>query len=156
MLKIKYEGPEIRMKIGETLEIRLRQIRTMKDISYMFSGCSTLESIEYSNWDTNNIIKMTSLFNKCALLTLLPDNSKWNTSNVSTMNNMFSKCYNLKKLPDISKWNTNNINNISNLFNGCMSLTSAPDISKWNTNNVTNMSGLFSDFNSINFCTRYF
>ena len=51
------EGPEIRMKIEETLEIRLRQIKSVKDISYMFSCCNTLGNIEYTNWDTKMLLK---------------------------------------------------------------------------------------------------
>ena len=70
----------------------------------MFSGCTTLLSIEYSNLDTSNIVNMTCLFNSCKLLTSIPDISKWNTSNVCIMKNMFSGCHNLEKLPDISKW----------------------------------------------------
>ena len=97
------EGPEIRMKIEETLEIRLSQIKTVKDISYMLSGCTILESIEYSNWDTNNIVNMASLFDECNSLTSLLDISKWNTSNVIFMNNMLSKCDSLTFIPDISK-----------------------------------------------------
>ena len=77
------------MKIKETLEIRLRQIKSVKDISYMFSCCSTLESIEYANFDINNVVKMASLFNECKSLTSLPDISKWNTNNVIIMNNIF-------------------------------------------------------------------
>ena len=115
-IEIISEGPEIRMKIKESLEIRLRQIKTVKDISYMFSGCTTLKSIEYSNWDTNNIINMASVFNKCEGLKSLPDISKWNTSNVSIMNNLFSNFSKLIILPNISKWNTKNVTDISNIF----------------------------------------
>ena len=50
----------------------------------MFSGCNRLESIELSNFDTNNIVNMACLFNGCELLTSLPDIDKWNTNNVST------------------------------------------------------------------------
>ena len=149
-IEIINEGPEIRMKIEEALEIRLRQIKTIKDISYMFSGCTRLENIEYSNLDTNNIVNMASLFNECELLTSLPDISKWNTSNVSIMNNIFSKCYSLSSLPDISKWNTNNVTDMSFIFYYCSSLISLPDISKWNTINVINMKGIFYGCSSLN------
>jgi len=40
-IEIISEGPEIKMKIEETLEIRLRQIKTIVDINLMFSGCTT-------------------------------------------------------------------------------------------------------------------
>ncbi len=133
----------------DIIEIKLRQIKTVKDISYMFSGCTKLKRIEFSNWDTNNIVNMACIFNECILLTSISDISKWNTNNVIVMNNMFNKCNKLASLPDISKWKTNNVINMSNMFNDCSSLISLPDISKWNTNNVTNMNFMFNECKSL-------
>ena len=103
IIKLINEKCEIKMKIEETLEIKLRQIKTVKDISYMFSGCTTLESIEASNWDTTDVTDMSYMFNECESLTSLPDISKWNTINVANMSNMFSGCKSLTSLPNISK-----------------------------------------------------
>jgi len=89
-------------RIEETLEIRLRQIKTVKDISFMFSGCTNLESIEYLNFDATNIVNMASLFNECTSLISLPDISEWNTNNATNMCNIFSGCKSLTSLPDIS------------------------------------------------------
>ncbi len=144
-IKIKSEGPEIKMKIQEELEIRLRQIKTLQNISFMFSGCTTLEKIEYSNWDTNDATNMACLFCQCSSLTSLPDISKWNMNNVTDISHLFSECSSLTSLPDISKWNTNNVTKMKSIFHKCSSLTSLPDISKWNTNNVIDMSGLFTE-----------
>jgi len=84
-IEIINEGPEIKKRIEETLEIRLRQIKTVKDISFMFSGCTNLESIEYLNFDATNIVNMASLFNECTSLISLPDISEWNTNNATNM-----------------------------------------------------------------------
>jgi len=77
----------------EILEIKLKQIRSVKDISCMFSNCKNLISIEnISNWDTENIMNMSFLFHNCSQLTSLPDISNWNISNVRNINNMLSGC----------------------------------------------------------------
>ena len=141
------EAPEIRMKIEKELEIKLKQIKTVKDISYMFSGCTTLEKIKYSYWDTNNLTNMECLFDNCSSLTSLPDISKWNTNNVTNMEGIFGECKSLTSLPDISNWNINKVTIMRGIFYACESLTVLPDISKWNTNNVTDMSGIFSVVN---------
>ena len=60
----------------EKLEIKLKGITNVTDMSCMFYDCSSLQS--------------------------LPDMSKWNTSNVSNMRGMFCKCSSLQSLPDIS------------------------------------------------------
>ena len=72
------------------------------------------------------------MFNKCSLLSSLPDISKWNTTNIYNMSGMFRDCKSLESLPDISKWNVENVIHMQNMFRGCVSLTSLPDISKWN------------------------
>jgi len=100
--------PKIVTNINKPLEIKLRQIKTVIDISYMFSGCTTLESVENINWNTDNITNMAAMFGECRSLSLISDITKWNTSNVTTMNNMFSQCRKLKAIPDLSKWNIKN------------------------------------------------
>ena len=81
----------------------------------------------------NHVTNMSDLFNGCSTLSSLPDISKWETSNITNMSGMFTTCSSLSSLPDISKWNTNNVTNMSGMFNGCSSLSSLPDISRWNS-----------------------
>ena len=134
----------------DKLEIKLKGINNITDMSYMFDGCSSLSSLpDISKWNTNNVTNMSYMFNGCSSLSTLPDISKWNTNNVTHMTNIFNGCSSLTSLPDISKWNTNNVSNMSYMFNGCSSLSTLPDISKWNTNNVINMSYMFSECSSL-------
>ena len=104
---------------------------------------SKKEILEIKLKGITNITNMSDMFYWCTSLSSLPDISKWNTSNVTYMSRMFRGCNSLSSLPDISKWNTSNITNMSGMFYWCESLSSLPDISKWNTFNVTNMSGMF-------------
>ena len=143
--KLLNSAPKIEMNITEILEIKLKQLKSVTDISYMFSGCQRLKSIEISNWTQENILNMESLFCDCISLTSLPDISNFITNNVKSMNNLFSKCYLLTSLPDISNWNTDNITDMSYMFSYCHSLKSLPDISKWQTNNVVNMHYMFNE-----------
>ena len=122
------------------LKIKLKGIDNVTDMSFMFSGCSSLISLpDISKWDTNYITNMRYIFHNCSSLSSLPDISKWNTNNVTDMRYIFNNCSSLSSLPDISKWNTYNVINMSDTFSYCTSLISLPDISKWKTNNVTNM-----------------
>ena len=150
----KYALQEIFDKYDESdqlLEIKLDGINEIKDMSYIFQGCTALLSFsDLSNWNTVNVNNMNSLFYKCSSLKYLPDISTFNTSNVNNMSNMFLDCSSLTLLPDISKWNTAQVNNMSNMFLGCSSLISFPDISKWDTSQVNNMSNLFSGCLSLN------
>ena len=88
----------------DIFEIKLRGIKNVTNMSYMFYNCSSLKE--------------------------LPDISKWNTNNVNIMASIFNNCSSLQKFSDISKWNINNITDINGLFYGCSSLKELPDISK--------------------------
>ena len=103
----------------DLLEIKLKGITNITNLSNMFEGCSSLSS--------------------------LADISKWNTSNVKRMDYMFYGCSSLSSLPDISKWNTSNVIRMYGMFYGCSSLSSLDNIiSKWNTSNVTDLNYIFS------------
>ena len=106
-------------KTSNIVNIVLKQINKITDISKMFMECEELYS--------------------CSGL------SKLNIENVTDISHLFRNCKNILKLPDISKWNTSNVNNMSYLFSGCNSLYSLPEISNWNTSKVTDVSSMFSD-----------
>ena len=140
--KFIYEGKEydlqeylnIGNKNDELLEIKLKYINNVTDMSYIFYNCPSLISLpDISGWNTNKIINMSSVFYRCLSLSNLNRISKWDTSNVTDMSFMFSSCYSLTSLPDISKWNLNNVNNMAYMFSNCNKLLYLPDISKWNT-----------------------
>ena len=126
------------------LEIKLKDINNITDMSFLFSKCSSLSSLpDISKWSTNNITNMSNLFSYCSKLYSLPDISKWNTNNVTNLSSMFLNCSKLSSLPDISKWNIENVTDISYMFYNCSKITSLPDISNWNTKNVKNMKSIF-------------
>jgi len=56
------------------LEIELKGINNVTNMSYMFSRCSSLSSIpDISKWDTNNVTDMSYMFGGCSSLSSLPD-----------------------------------------------------------------------------------
>ena len=85
----------------DKLEIILKGIDKVTNMSYMFSECKQLLSLDISEWNTNNVTDMSYMFNGCSKLSSLPDLSKWNTSDVTDMSYMFSGCKKLSSLPDL-------------------------------------------------------
>lgn len=84
------------------------------DIPNMFSGCSSLATLDLSGWDTSNVIKMGSMFYRCTALETL-DLSNFDTSNVTYMSYMFRGCSSLISL-DLSGWNISDALSISDVF----------------------------------------
>ena len=76
------------------LKIKLKEIKIITNMSYMFYYCNSLTSLpDISNWNTNNVTNMMCMFYNCNSLTSLPDISNWNTNNVIMC--MFYNCNSL-------------------------------------------------------------
>ena len=80
----------------------------------IFQGCSSLTSIDLSNFDTSNVVNMKHMFYECRSLTSV-DLSNFNVKKVTRMEYMFYKCTDLNFI-DISTFDFQNIKIIS-LFN---------------------------------------
>ena len=107
---------------------------------WMFSGCSSLTSLDLSNFNTENVTNMVGMFEICSALTSL-DLSNFNTEKVTNMNGMFYCCSGLTSL-DVSSFNTANVTDMSLMFTRCSGLTSL-DVSNFNTEKVETMSYMF-------------
>lgn len=112
----------------------------------MFSGCSSLTSLDLSSLDTSQVTHTGDMFNGCSSITSL-DLSSFDTSKVTRMDYMFYDCENLKSL-DLSSFNTSQVTDMEFMFQGCSSLTSL-DLSSFNASNVTDMTSMFSNCPSL-------
>ena len=112
----------------------------------MFSGCSSLTSLDLSGFDTSNVTKMEAMFSDCSSLISL-DLSSFDTSNVTDMDSMFKGCSGLASL-DLSSFDTFNVTRMFGMFEGCHSLASL-DLSGFDTSGVTLMTFMFQDCSSL-------
>ena len=112
--------PAIRPKAEEQRDLNYGQCipqtahRSFEALQYLFSECSSLESLDLSSFDTRNVKNMFAMFRNC--------------TNLKTLN--------------ISSFNTVEVQDMSDMFNGCRSLTSL-DLSSFDTSSVTDMSHMF-------------
>ena len=138
----------------------------------MFSGCSSLESLDLSGLDTSKVTSMSYMFSGCSSLTSLklPNGGSaagTNASfmfdgcsllkNVSIANHgtfkvtdascMFRGCSSLKSL-DVSGLDTSAAVDMIQMFYDCSSLQSL-DLSKFDTSSATSMSGMFRNCSSL-------
>ena len=114
----------------------------------LFSQYTSLQSIDFSNFDTSYTTNMSYMFSKCnALLSL--DLSAFNTSNVTDMSYMFNYCSALTNL-NVKGFETSKVTTMYSMFNYCSVLASI-DISTFNTSNVTDakMRYVFSNCTSL-------
>ncbi len=113
------------------------------NIRGMFSGCTSLTSVDLSGFNTASVTNMMSMFSGCTSLTSV-DLSGLNTSSVTNMMSMFNSCTSLKTL-DLSSWNTSNVTNMSNMFAGCENLENIYVGDGWNVGDqLTSHSYMFA------------
>ena len=130
----------------ESIDLSSFNTDDVNNMSDMFFGCSSLKSIKLSPFNTDKVINMSNLFFGCSMLESI-DLSSFNTDNVINMSFMFYKCFSLKSI-NLSSLNTNKTTNMSYMFSGCCSLKSI-DLSSFKTNKVTSMSYMFSGCSSL-------
>lgn len=118
----------------------------VKNMSRMFSGCSSLAELDLSSFNTSNVQNMEGMFQNCSSLTEL-DLSSFHTSNVQNMASMFDNCSSLTKL-DLTSFVTSEVENMCRMFSGCSFLT-ALDLSRFNTSRVQAMGLMFAQCSSL-------
>ena len=124
------------------LEVYECNTENVTDMSHMFRNCTSLTSLDLSNFNTQNVTNMSYMFYYCPSLTSL-DFSNFNTQKVTNMSFMFYNCNGLTSL-DLSSFNTQNVEFMNGMFYYCPSLTSL-NLSNFNTQKVTNMSNMFRE-----------
>ena len=91
-------------KIVNTLEIKLIETNTIKDMSNMFSECSCLKALpDIYKWNAKNVINIKDIFYKCESLESLPGIMKFKIKNDLTADIIFEECKSLKNFSGIGK-----------------------------------------------------
>ena len=112
-------------KLVEIEGLNQLEVEFANKMSWMFSDCESLKSIDMSNFYTSGIKEMACMFEGCSSLTSL-DFSKagdFDTSNVVDMKDMFNGCKKLTTL-DLSLFETAKVQYMEGKFSGCSALKS--------------------------------
>lgn len=108
-------------------------------ISYWFSNCRNLQSVDFTHLDTSETTSMEYLFYFCRKLSAV-DLSDFNTSEVTNMANMF--VYTGITSLDLSNFDTSKVTNMAQMFSSCDLLTTL-NIANFDTSKVTDMDSMF-------------
>ena len=88
----------------------------VKDTSYMFYNCKSLNEIIFGNFDISEVTSMAGMFQGTSVISL--DLSNFKSTNVKDINCMFNSCYNLKYL-NMENFDYSKITSYNNMFDGC-------------------------------------
>ena len=110
------------------------------DMDYMFARCSNFITLDLSGFNTSKVTEMRSMFEHCTALLYL-DLSRFDTSKVTDMNSMFYRCSNATFI-DVANFDTSNVIDMSNMFAYCKSLIKL-NLCKFDTSNVASSENIF-------------
>lgn len=122
--------------------IKVTNKSQMEDMRNLFLGCTELEEIDLSSFDTSKVFNMIGMFYGCTKLVDLRLNS-FDTSQVIFMTNMFFGCVSLKSL-NLSSFDTSNVLNMKGMFSGCTALTDL-DLSSFTAPRLEKAYGMFDN-----------
>lgn len=108
-------------------------------LGLMFYLCSSIETIDVSNWNCKNGNGGAGVFQGCSALKKIIGIENLVNSNWTNCNKLFRECSSLTSI-DTSNWDLSNINDFESMFQQCNSLTSL-DLSK------ANFTGRSSNYN---------
>lgn len=110
------------------------------DMDYMFARCSNFITLDLSGFNTSKVTEMRSMFEYCTALLYL-DLSQFDTSKVTDMNSMFYRCSNATFI-DVANFDTSNVIDMSNMFAYCKLLIKL-NLCKFDTSNVASSENMF-------------
>ena len=119
----------------------------------MFSGCSSLASLNLTSFNTAEVTDMSFMFYECYALASL-DVSKFNTAKVTGMREMFHYCYALTSL-DLTSFNTANVTDMYRMFNECSALTTIYASEKFVTGKVDDSLKMFDQCDKLVGAIKY-
>ena len=109
----------------------------------MFGYCKNITSIDFTDFDSSNIISMRNIFN----YNLKSINfTNFDTSKVTDMLGTFSEIQSTTL--DLSNFDTSNVVTMNGIFGNCKKLTSL-DLSNFDTSKVTNMDSMFYNCSAL-------
>ena len=128
----------------------LFETEDVTDMSYMFAGCSVLQTApNIETFNTTNVTNMAHMFEGCHFTGL--DLSVFNTHNLNGdgMVAMFKNCSYLQTL-DLSSFTTTQITDMTELFYNCRALRGEEglNISQFDMSNVTTLTNMCTDLNA--------
>lgn len=133
------DGKEVIKDIKITENFNLWLSLHVASTSYWFAELEKITNLDISNWNTNKVTDMSSMFINSKLRILQAYNL--DTSSVETMESMFRSSW-ISFVYGIETWDVSNTKSMSRMFMNSM-LTSF-SCSYWNTKNLENTSLMFS------------
>ena len=121
----------------------------VEELSYLFDGCTQLESVSLSSFNTDRLRNADYLFRSCSALKSV-DLANFHCNSVTNMTGMFNECSSLHTL-DLTSFTTNSLEHTINMFRNCQNLRTIFATNGFRTDHVTeiNATSMFAGCTSL-------
>lgn len=130
-----FYGGENIVSVSEISKLNTSLVTNM---SYMFSACYLITSLDLSGFNTSKVYNMSSMFSNCINLNGLIVLG-WDTSKVQFMEAMFYNCRSIQSL-DLSSFSVEMLEYTRDMFSGCSDLREIYASSNWSDSNTISRS----------------
>lgn len=134
-------------KYNAVVYANVETIYANRNQSFLFHDMINLKSITFENFDTSNCVFAGMMFAGCTELETL-DLSCFNTANIREMYGMFIECPALKSITFPSTFVTNKVERVEAMFYACTSLTEI-NLSSFDTSGAIAFASMFSGCTSL-------
>lgn len=121
----------------------------VEELSYLFDGCTQLESVSLSSFNTDRLRNADYLFRSCSALKSV-DLANFHCNSVTNMTGMFNECSSLHTL-DLTSFTTNSLEHTALMFYHCGNLRTIFATDGFRTDHVTeiNATSMFAGCTSL-------
>ena len=116
------------------------------DMSYAFTNCSNVSSLNLSGWSTSKVTDFKEMFSECSKLVTL-NLSGLNTSVALDMSYMFNNCSRLSTLT-LPKITAASVTTTESMFYNCSSITDL-DLSSFKATSLENANSMFEGMKAL-------
>ena len=125
--------------------VNIKRWGNMNTLANVFLRCRELESLNETEWVTNNITNFSAVFSGCESLKTL-DCRNWVTTNATNFTDMFRTCSSLVRIEGLENFDTRNVTTFASMFSSSPVLFSDREelnLNSWNTSKVTSLNSMF-------------
>jgi bacterial surface protein 26-residue repeat/bacterial surface protein 26-residue repeat/bacterial surface protein 26-residue repeat/bacterial surface protein 26-residue repeat len=119
----------------------------LKDMSWAFSGCGKMNTIDISGIDSSKLESVKGLFADCYSLKTITGLDTLNLSKCVSTHSMFLNNHNIQSI-DVSSLDVSNVMDMTSMFQSCVKLSQI-DFTGWNTGNVVMMNNFMYNVNQM-------
>lgn len=116
-------------------------------ISYMFSGCENLKTIDLSKWDVKNVKWFSGLFFRSGIEHI--DLRDWETTKLYSAVAMFQECENLKSCLGLETWDLSECVDLNHMFCKCYKLETIGNCKELNLTRVLSTENMFENCENL-------